>query len=309
MTTMQKALMAGMLAAAVGTGIYEARQVSTLRDEIQRLRQQHAPLAERVQQLTRERDDAARQLSALRDENERMNRNTAELMKLRGEVAQLRNAARQMAIAPGVTNAPDGGGTIGQVRWRPEWKDVGAKTPEAAIETYCWAVMNGNVDRVRQSMVFRGGSGPETVSELYARRETRDSSIWKGAALGGVRLARTFPPVGIRTGNLADALADVEVEVMRPGIETGQVVPVDAANPPPWTPQSNSTFHLEKLDDEWKIVADEHRLKLSLDAEEDSEEVARMLIGMPPEESEAIKSNIPAKTLEMYEALKAKGVK
>ena len=238
-----------------------------------------------------------------------MNRNTAELMKLRGEVAQLRNAAPQMAIAPGVTNAPDGGGTIGQVRWRPEWKDVGAKTPEAAIETYCWAVVNGNFDRVRQSMILLRGSGPEAVSDLYARRETRASSIWKRAALGGVRLTQTFPPIGIRTGNLADLGTDIEVDVMCPGIETGQIIPVDPASPPPWAPDSKDTFHLMKLDDEWRIRADENRLKLSLDAEEDSEEVARMLIGMPPEEVEAMKSNIPPRTLEMHEEMKAKGAK
>ena len=97
MTTLQKTMIAAALAAAVGTGIYEARQASTLRAQLQTLRQQQAPLAEQVRQLIGERDDVARQLAALRDENGRLARNTAELLKLRGEAAQLRQAAQELA--------------------------------------------------------------------------------------------------------------------------------------------------------------------------------------------------------------------
>jgi hypothetical protein len=59
MTTLQKTIIGATLAAAVGTGIYEARQATRLRDQVQTLQQQQAPLAEQVQQLTRERDDAS----------------------------------------------------------------------------------------------------------------------------------------------------------------------------------------------------------------------------------------------------------
>lgn len=43
MTTLQKTLIAAALVAAVGTGIYEARQASTLRTQVQTLQQQQAP--------------------------------------------------------------------------------------------------------------------------------------------------------------------------------------------------------------------------------------------------------------------------
>jgi RNA polymerase sigma factor (sigma-70 family) len=94
MTTLQKTLITAAIAAAVGTGIYEAHQTSTLRDQVQNLQQQQAPLKEQIQQLQQERDDATRQLASLRDENERLNRNTAELFKLRGEVGALRSAVQ-----------------------------------------------------------------------------------------------------------------------------------------------------------------------------------------------------------------------
>jgi len=100
MTTLQKTLIAAAFAAAVGTGIYEARQASTLRTRLQTLEKHQSPLAERIQQLTRERDEATRQLTALRDENERLNRNTAELLKLRGEMARLKNDTRPSQANP-----------------------------------------------------------------------------------------------------------------------------------------------------------------------------------------------------------------
>ncbi|MCI0541411.1 MAG: sigma-70 family RNA polymerase sigma factor [Verrucomicrobiales bacterium] len=87
MTTTQKVLIAAVLAAAVGTGIYEARKASTFRNQLSALQQQQTALNE---QLTSDRDEATRQLAALRAENERLKGNTSELLKLRGEVTQLR---------------------------------------------------------------------------------------------------------------------------------------------------------------------------------------------------------------------------
>ena len=58
MTTLQKSLVAATIAAAVGMGIYEARQASQLREQNQALQQQQIPLNEQIQQLQRERDDA-----------------------------------------------------------------------------------------------------------------------------------------------------------------------------------------------------------------------------------------------------------
>ena len=92
MTTTQKVLVTAALAAAVGTGIYEAREASVLRTQIQTLQQQ-SPSSEQFSQLTQELNQSASQLAALRTENERLNSNTAELMRLRNEVTRLRTDA------------------------------------------------------------------------------------------------------------------------------------------------------------------------------------------------------------------------
>ena len=95
MTTLQKTLIALTIVAAVGTGMFEAREASKLQNQVQALQQQQAPLSDQNQQLTRERDDAARQLAASRDEIERLNHSTGELLKLRGDVARLRGDANR----------------------------------------------------------------------------------------------------------------------------------------------------------------------------------------------------------------------
>ncbi len=96
MTTLQKTVIAAVLAATVGTGIYEARQAANSRAEARILQQQQTPLTEQIQQLQRERDETARQLASLREDNEKLNRNTMELLKLRGEVARLRRDSTQI---------------------------------------------------------------------------------------------------------------------------------------------------------------------------------------------------------------------
>ena len=65
MTALQKTLIATALVVATGTGIYEAREISQLRNLVQSLTAQPAPFAEQRQKLLLELDDATNRLSAL----------------------------------------------------------------------------------------------------------------------------------------------------------------------------------------------------------------------------------------------------
>ena len=90
MTTLQKTVITAALAAAVGTGVFEAHQAVQLRGQNQTLQQQQAPLDEQIQKLQRERDDATNRLAGLQAENEQLKPNETELLRLRGEVGVLR---------------------------------------------------------------------------------------------------------------------------------------------------------------------------------------------------------------------------
>ncbi len=89
MTTLQKALITAAIATALGAGIYEAHQNSTLRNQFQTFQQQQTA---QIQQLQQERDAATNRLASLLAENGQLksNRTSAELLKLRGEVTRLR---------------------------------------------------------------------------------------------------------------------------------------------------------------------------------------------------------------------------
>ncbi|HEX3625769.1 MAG TPA: hypothetical protein VH280_10120 [Verrucomicrobiae bacterium] len=64
MTAFQKLVVGGALAVAVGTGIYQAYQISRLREELADARRQMAGLTDQAGQLQQERDDALKRLSA-----------------------------------------------------------------------------------------------------------------------------------------------------------------------------------------------------------------------------------------------------
>jgi hypothetical protein len=107
MTTLQKTLVATTVAVLTGAGVYEARQAAQLRQQNQTLQQQQTPLAEQLQQLQRERDDATNRLASLLAENQHLkeNSNQNELLKLRGEVTRLQNADNQRENDPTLTMA------------------------------------------------------------------------------------------------------------------------------------------------------------------------------------------------------------
>jgi RNA polymerase sigma factor (sigma-70 family) len=89
MTTLQKTLISVTVAVLAGAGIYEVRQNSQLRDQVQTLQQQQAPLPEQVEQLQRERNDATNQLALMTEETVNAKNNRNELLELRGQVGAL----------------------------------------------------------------------------------------------------------------------------------------------------------------------------------------------------------------------------
>ena len=89
MTTLQKALVTATVTVLAGAGIYEVRQTAQLRKQVQTLQQQHTPLAERVQQLALERDEATNKLRAVLEEGKQWRHDAAELPKLRARLTRV----------------------------------------------------------------------------------------------------------------------------------------------------------------------------------------------------------------------------
>jgi len=115
MTALQKTLIAATAAVVVGGGIYEARQASQLRTQIETLQQEQAPQAKRVQQLQQERDEASNRLAEasnrLAELNQQVAPMTSELVKLRAETARLRGASLASAPAGAAASGTATGGS------------------------------------------------------------------------------------------------------------------------------------------------------------------------------------------------------
>ncbi len=95
MTALQKTVITATMAVLAGAGIYETRQASQLRHQVQTLQQQTTVERER---LSDERNkDGTKELFALRQENENLRKERAELPRLRGEVARLRRDIGELA--------------------------------------------------------------------------------------------------------------------------------------------------------------------------------------------------------------------
>ncbi|HWC59940.1 MAG TPA: sigma-70 family RNA polymerase sigma factor [Verrucomicrobiae bacterium] len=98
MTLFQKALVTTTVAVIAGAGIYEAHRATQLRQQVETLQQQQAPLVAQVQQLQQERNEATNQIASLTDELDKIKNGNLELLKLRGQVTVLQNElTKQMA--------------------------------------------------------------------------------------------------------------------------------------------------------------------------------------------------------------------
>ena len=112
MTALQKTLITATAAVVVGGGIYQSRHASHLQTRIETLQQEQAPLAEQVQQLRQERDEASNRLAELSAQMSPLN---SEVVKLRAETARLQGASKELAALKGggQTAFTTGGGATG----------------------------------------------------------------------------------------------------------------------------------------------------------------------------------------------------
>ena len=97
MTTLQKTIVTATIAILAGTGIYEARQASQLREQAQTLQQERTPLTEQLMQLKSENERLSNQVARSKDSQALSKEQLSELLKLRGKVGVAQADARELA--------------------------------------------------------------------------------------------------------------------------------------------------------------------------------------------------------------------
>jgi RNA polymerase sigma factor (sigma-70 family) len=108
MTTLQKTLIVAVLAGAIGSGIYQARVASKLRDQVQTLKQEQeheAELNRNAREMALNRDRATNAIAALAGEEAARKKGPNEVLKLRGEVGRLRLENAQIGSSNALSKA------------------------------------------------------------------------------------------------------------------------------------------------------------------------------------------------------------
>lgn len=210
MTTLQKTLVALTITAAVGTGIHQARRASALQTRVQQLQEQLLPLTGQIQQLEQERDVAKNRLIGMTDEMNRGKSNSSELLRLRGEVGKLRKENQELASAgmpkTNSTLLSKGFGTLGEYLPLANVSDEGTGTPEALLQTWLWAMREGNVARLEQlDAPFAGQSALGDVAGEISKSNS--------AAFNAFRMALTNAAGFHLSSKFADDAQSCEVHL------------------------------------------------------------------------------------------------
>jgi RNA polymerase sigma factor (sigma-70 family) len=98
MTTTQKAIVITTITLAIGTSVFEARRASKAQSDLASLRQERAIPANFMAEMDELRESVSsgsNRLNVLRKENEELRRQASEILRLRGEVALLRQNAAE----------------------------------------------------------------------------------------------------------------------------------------------------------------------------------------------------------------------
>jgi hypothetical protein len=120
MKTLEKLLILAAVFTLVTAAFYQGHRLSQLNQQLQASQRASTLLTDQLKQLQRQRDEATNLLAAARDEVAALKsqKYMAELLKLRGEVTQLR---QQLAFSEAKAQAPFGG--LAQLFSDPAMKD------------------------------------------------------------------------------------------------------------------------------------------------------------------------------------------
>jgi len=217
MTTLQKALITATIAAAVGTGIYEARQASTGRSQVQILQQRQALLTEQLAELKTENERLPKLVAQAKDSHTLSQAQFNELLKLRGEVARLRGESKELAHLKAsdldTTNNPTEAAArawagraadlIQRVGQMPEAKipEFQFLTPGDWLDVAKDAALNTDTD-VRNAVLMLGGLAKDQFAKLMRSALSGFLEAHQGELPIEIDQLTPFFPVSVEDGVL-----------------------------------------------------------------------------------------------------------
>jgi RNA polymerase sigma factor (sigma-70 family) len=157
-TTLQKITVTAALTVTIGAGIFEARQAHEARTEAARLQAQQAPMQEQIQKLQNDLSNATTTMAGLKEDFAKNQKDNSELLKLRGEIGVLKNQLAAVKSEPPIQTA-NTSLTVSATPHKPgqyipvsALSFVGYDSPEAALESFKWAMIKGTLDQANDAI-------------------------------------------------------------------------------------------------------------------------------------------------------------
>jgi hypothetical protein len=182
MTTLQKIAVTAALTVTIGGGLFAAKQAHDAQNQVRTLQAQQAPMVEQLRQMSAQHDKDTNMIAWLKEELAKNEKNNLELLKLRGEVGVMQNqmAARKneppVQQSKPVRKAAATPHQIGQLVPVDELAFVGYATPEAALESFKWALLKGTLEQVNDTI-------PEDKRDKTITQKDRDDFTKKQAMM------------------------------------------------------------------------------------------------------------------------------
>jgi RNA polymerase sigma factor (sigma-70 family) len=201
MTTLQKTLITATIAAAVGTGIYEAHQASTMRSQVQTLQQQQALLTEQLTELKTENERRSNLVAQAKDFHTLSQAQFNESLKLRGEVARLRGESKELAqLKAGDFEKTNNPTEVAARAWAGRAADLVQRVgqmPEPKIPEFQFLTPSDWLDIAKDASLDSDADVRNAVSMLGALAKDEFAKLTKAALNGFVEAHKGELPTEI----------------------------------------------------------------------------------------------------------------
>lgn len=263
MTTFSKIIIGTTLTVVIGTGNYQARQNSVLRDQVESLQQQQTS---QLEQLKQERNSTATQLAALQNESQQAKANSDELLRLRAEVARLRANPSEATQSSGpATNQPETPAKSSSAENelpKDSWSDAGFASVQSALQTRGWAVLTGNRERFKESLFIT----PEAKQIMEKMLEDMINAA-PPAERKKVSQMILANDLGFEEGLLMPMMAENQAKgyasyqiLSQQDVSPNETV-LQVATEMTSAPTKTETLRFRRFDNDWKLVVDEEFIK------------------------------------------------
>jgi RNA polymerase sigma factor (sigma-70 family) len=261
MTTLQKTLVTAVIVASVATPLVIQHQANVkLRNENRALRQQ-------MEQQAKQADERLAQVQIDQGDMDRLHREHSELLRLRGEIGRQRTQVQPMkspatALSNTGDTTPPASKLLKNDLPKDSWADVGFATPQAALQTRGWAVLNGNRERFKESVFITEGARKlveDMIVKMASASTDPDKERLIQEALNnkwGVEEAVLMPLMALNqekgfTGYRILSQESPSADEMILEVETQMAS----------APAKNETLKFRRFGNDWKMVIDEDAVK------------------------------------------------